>query len=169
MQTQSKPNLDDFKAKAKADAEKAKNDLLYTFSFVPDDKLTWSPDPGARNAIQQVAHCGLANEAFTLGIRGQDVLFPPHVTDIRAFLREGEAGITSREQAVKLIEDSTAAAVAAIEALTPELYEATTDSPFGPLPITFWSELPGIHMNAHACQLDYLQTIWGDYEDHFPM
>lgn len=169
MQTQVKPNLEEAIAKAVADTEQAKNYLLNTFSFVPDDKLTWSPAPGSRSALQLVAHCGMANQAFVGPIKGEDILFPDDVTDIRGWMREGEATITDRAQAVALMEEATAAAIAAIKAVTPELYESSPNSPFGPMPVPFWMGLLAIHMNAHASQIDYLQTIWGDYQDHFAM
>ena len=35
------------------------------------------------------------------------------------------------------------------------------------MPMTFLMNLPGIHANAHAAQIDYLQTCWGDQEVHF--
>jgi hypothetical protein len=167
MQTQVKPNLEEVIANAKAETEKAKNYLLNTFSFVPDDKLNWSPAPGARSALQLVAHCGMANQAFVGPIKGEDIFFPDGVTDIRGWMREGEAAITDRGQAVKLLEESTAAAIAAIDSVTPELLEHSPNSPFGPMPVPFWMGLLAIHMNAHACQIDYLQTIWGDFDDHF--
>ena len=29
-----------------------------------------------------------------------------------------------------------------------------------------WVNLPGMHMDNHAAQIDYLQTIWGDLANH---
>ena len=50
-------------AMAKMLADKACRRLLNTFAAVPDDKLTWSPSPTSRNALQIVAHTGFSNNS----------------------------------------------------------------------------------------------------------
>ena len=50
--------------------------------------------------------------------------------------------------------------------MTAERFATSPNSPFGPMPMAFWVNLPGMHMGSHASQIDYLQTIWGDLVDH---
>ena len=65
-----------------------------------------------------------------------------------------------------LVEQNTVKVLDALDNVTEEMVSSTPMSPFGPIPITFWMKLPAIHMSGHACQLDYLETIWGDLENH---
>jgi hypothetical protein len=161
------PNLAELVAQAKQSAEEAKALLLTNFSFVPDDKLTWSPSASARSAVQIVAHCGAANEAFAEVIAGGEIpingLSPEEAS---AQIRISGATVTSREEAVELVEESTARVIAALDKATPELLATAPMTPFGPFPYEAWMVLPGQHMGGHAQQLAYLQTIWGDLEDH---
>ena len=60
----------------------------------------------------------------------------------------------------------SAEVLAALDSVTPARAETVPDSPFGQMPFAFWMEVPANHTVAHARQLDYLQTIWGDLQDH---
>ena len=153
-------------AQAKRDTEAAKADLLRTFAFVPDDKLTWSPSPTARSAIQIVAHCGLANSAFSGLLRGEPLPLPADPAEAAAQIRAAGRDVASREEAVRLVEDGTARVIAAVDRVTPEMVATTPDSPFGPLPFPVWMTISALHMGGHARQVDYIQTVWGDVDDH---
>jgi len=147
-------------------AEKAKARLLGTFAYVPDDKLHWSPSETARTPLWMVAHCGMANHAFAAAIRGEDLPLAADPQEAARQIRNAGRDIATREEAVRLLEDSTAEVIRALGTVTPERLGSHTQSPFGPVPLTVWVDLPAVHMDGHAHQLDYLQTIWGDLEDH---
>ena len=153
-------------AQAKKATEAAKARLLATFAFVPEDKLNWSPSPTARTAAWIVAHCGVSNGAFATILRGEEVPLPASPTEAAARIRAGGKEVTTREAAVKLLEDSAAEVIRALENVSPERLQTTPMSPFGPFPFAFWMTLPSEHMSGHAQQIDYLQTIWGDCEEH---
>jgi hypothetical protein len=87
--------------------------------------------------------------------------------EVFAKIDEAEKAIGSREAAVQLLEDSTSAVIAALDALAPEAIGSTVQLPFGAFPMKFIMVLPGSHMEAHAAQIDYLQTVWGDLDSHF--
>lgn len=159
-------HLEETIAQCKASAEAAKNQLLVTFAHVPDDKLNWSPSPTCRTPLQIVAHCGMANQAFATILAGEELQFSSDPEEAAKAIREAGKDIASREAAVKLIEDSTARVLAALDKATPELYDSSPMSPFGPFPYPAWMSLPGDHMGGHTHQIDYLQTIWGDMVDH---
>ena len=152
---------------AKAHTQRNSAQLLHTFSFVPEDKLTWSPATGAKTALGIVAHCGLVNPAFAMLIRNEMPSEMPAPEQMMAMMAEREKAITSREQAIQHIETSTAEVLAALDQLTHEDLALSPNSPFGAMPMMFWMFLPGNHMLMHAAQIDYLQTIWGDYVPHF--
>ena len=149
--------------RSKAQVENGKDRLLKTFAAVPDDKVTWSPSPTAKSALRVVAHIGVTNYGFVSILRGQESKFSSF-EELFAFFNPEEAKITSREQAVKLIEDSTNALLAALDELTEAKMASEVKGPFGPMPMTFWMALPSRHADNHASQIDYLQTIWGDME-----
>jgi hypothetical protein len=167
MDTAVKPDMHSCVAQCCASAEEAKSRFLKTFEFVPADKLNWSPNEHGRSALQLAAHCALANYAFAEAIRGDALKFPDGVTDFHAFMRSEENKHTDREAVVKMLEDSTRVAVQALQSMTPDRFGSIPDSPFGPMPMAFWMSLPGMHMQAHASQVDYLQTCWRDFENHF--
>jgi hypothetical protein len=62
--------------------ERATEELEYflnTLSFVPADKLTWSPTPTAKSALQIAAHCAGYSGGFASVIR-QPRRSPDHFT-----------------------------------------------------------------------------------------
>lgn len=149
----------------KQSAQRGKSQFLNTFAYVPDDKLTWSPSPTAKSALRVAAHVGITNQAFAGILRGERM---PGTSfeELIERMNAAEQGVTSREQAVRLIEESTAAVLASLDSMTPEAVGSMVETPVVNAPMTFFMSLPGLHMSAHAAQVDYLQTIWGDLEMH---
>jgi hypothetical protein len=159
-------SLTDLIAEPKRNTEGAKAQLLKTFEFVPEDKLDWSPSATARTALQIVAHCGAANGAFAAMIRGEGWALSFDPNEAWAQIRAGGSDVTTREGAVKSVEESTAAVLAALDKVSAEMVDTAIKTAFGPLPFSFVMTFPAQHMGGHARQIDYLQTIWGDVEDH---
>lgn len=153
-------------AQSKKETETAKATLLKTFEFVPEDKLNWSPSSTARTPLQIVAHCGAANGAFAALLRGEPLPLSADPEEATLQIRNAGMDITTREGAVQLVEDSTAAVLQALDQVTEEKLGTSPESPFGAIPYPFWMHVPGDHMRGHAHQIDYIETIWGDYEDH---
>jgi hypothetical protein len=140
---------------------------LSTFSHVPDEKLTWSPAPSAKSALRIAAHIGLSNDRLANVLQGR---MPPPGLSFEELSERGNAQemeITSREMAVKLIEDSTERYIAALDTLTADHLAGETQTPFGRFPTSAFIFICGQHMRSHAAQIDYLETVWGDLQDHF--
>ncbi|MBN9501219.1 MAG: hypothetical protein BGO01_07615 [Armatimonadetes bacterium 55-13] len=167
MVTETPFNLDQFIQDSLSATEMACGRLLKTLSFVPDDKLHWSPTESSRSALQIAAHCGGANAAFAKIIAGEPMPVSKDPAEFERVRREAEGIYTDRESVIKLIEDSTKAVMDAIKNVTPASFGTNPDSPIGPMPMAFWMKLPDTHTQGHASQIDYLQTTWGDLEDHF--
>jgi len=142
--------------------------FLKVFSFVPDDKLDWTPAPTAKSAIRIAAHTALYPARFAGMISNRKL--PSH-DNLEAWLAQrnaAEVAITSREEVEMIFRKGTDQVLAALESLTPEEIEMTLDSGFGwSVPMTWLMNLSGIHAIAHAAQIDYLQTCWDDQEVHF--
>lgn len=153
--------------KCVSDAEESCAYFVKTLSFVPDEKLNYSPSDSARSALQLAAHVALSNGVFAGFIRGENVEFPGDIEDFREWQRMQEASFDDRTVVVDLLKHNTAEAVEAMRAMTPDLFATSPVSPFGAMPMAFWMNLVSMHMNVHASQVDYLQTIWGDLDDHF--
>jgi hypothetical protein len=151
---------------AKDATERAAADLRKTFAAVPDDKLDWSPSPTARTPLWLVGHCGAASSAIAALLRGEPLPLPGDTADAAALIRAAGQGVATRAEALSLLDASTAEVLAALDSVTPARVETVPDSPFGQMPFAFWMEVPANHTVAHARQLDYLQTIWGDLQDH---
>lgn len=153
-------------AEAKRRVAAERDDLLRTFSFVPDEKLTWSPSETARSPLWIAAHCGAAGHAFASFLRGERPPLPEDPAEAQAAIRNGGRDARTREEAVRSIETSSEAILAALDTVTEERMATTSMTPFGPLPFPIWVQAASNHMGGHARQLDYLQTIWGDVRDH---
>ena len=159
-------NVSELIDETKRAVEEGMQQLLKTFAFVPEERLNWSPSPTARTPLQIVAHCGASNGAFAAILRGEKLQIPSDPKEAAAQVREGGKDIKTREGAIKSVQESSAAVLAALDAVTPEMASSHPDSPFGKIPFVFWMRLPGDHMKAHAHQIDYLETIWGDLDNH---
>jgi len=142
-----------------------KGRLLTTFAAVPDDKLNWKPSPTAKSAIQLAAHAANSNFSLSRMIR-RDPAPVGSMEELHEAMAKAEAAITTREQLIETLEKSTAEVIAALSTLDDESIVAIVPSPFFTAPMSFWMNLPARHIDNHAAQIDYLQTIWGDQEWH---
>ena len=159
--------MDDLVAMCKQNAVRGMERFLKTFSFVPDDKLTWTPSPTAKSALRIAAHTACTAGNFAMLIRYGK--FPTtDMAKLFADLNAAEEMVTTREAAVELLRKNTDDILAALDAATPELIACTLETPFGfSAPMAFFMNIPGSHAENHAAQVDYLQTCWGDQEVHF--
>ena len=140
--------------------------FLNTFKCVPEDKLTWSPSPTAKNAIQIAAHTAVANFGLGAGIRSGKSEFNS-LEEYEAFVKKEEAKIQTRDRATKAIQDSLNELEKILTNLNPAQLAQNVITPFGSVPMNemiFW---PGNHCFMHSAQIDYLQTILGDTDMHF--
>ncbi len=153
-------------AQAKGAVQKSTADFLNTLSFVPDDKLTFTPSNTSRHALWIAGHCAQANKAFAAGIRGEALQMPENPADFSKMVWVAGKDTTTREQAIELLNQSTVEILDALDTMTPERFETSIKMAFGELPMAFWITIPSLHMGGHARQIDYLQTIWGDTQDH---
>lgn len=155
-------------ASCKKSAVEGMGEFLKDLSFVPDDKLTWTPTPTAKSAIRIAAHTSLYAARFARMIREREL---PGGADLDKWLAQRnaeEAAVTSRAEVESIFRKGTDEVLAALDSLTPEAIETSLESGLGwSAPMTWLMRLPGLHAISHAAQIDYLQTCWGDQEVHF--
>ena len=161
-------NVESQIASCKALAVDGMEEFLKTFSFVPDDKLTWTPTPTAKSAIRIAAHTALYAERFASMIETRK---HPMGNNREAWLAQRnaeEAAITNRADIEAIFRQGTDEVLAALDSLTPEAIASPLDFGVGfSPPMTSLMEMPGFHAISHAAQIDYLQTCWDDQEVHF--
>jgi hypothetical protein len=153
---------------AKKSAVDGMDRFLKVFSFVPDDKLTWTPTPTAKSAMRIAAHTSLYAGRFAHMIKSGGLPKHDNLEEWIAQRNAAEVAVTSRAEVESIFRKGTDEVLAALDSLTPEMIGATLDSGFGwSVPMTWLMTLPGIHAISHGAQIDYLQTCWDDQEVHF--
>jgi hypothetical protein len=166
MQQTIEPTLE-AAAKTASDVETLSKRLIHLLSFVPDDKLTWTPSGTAKSCLRITAHCALVNQFFGNAISGKSPASMPSPEEFFKGLYEAEEKITSRQSVITILTESAAELCDAIRALNAEKMNSEPNSPFGPLPMQFWLDQSAEHLAKHIGQVEYLQTIWGDLDNHF--
>lgn len=150
---------------AVSSAASGHNRFTTTYSHVPGDKLTFKPAPTAKSALQIAAHVAVVNYNFAGMMTGEHPGFES-LDEIVNGSSDKEAELDTPEKVSEALEASFRHLVSTMESLTPEQYGAMTKLPFGPFPVAQLIFFPGVHLQNHAGQIDYLQTCWGDQEFH---
>jgi hypothetical protein len=153
----------DFVELCKVDAQNAMDMFLRNFSFVPEDRLTWSPTPTSKSSLRVAAHTALYFGRFAEMIRNKAL---PQVTNLEEWLADRSAeeeAVFSREEVVRLCQEGLGQVFEALDQLTDEDVESVLDSGQGfSMSMKFLMKLPAWHATLHLGQIDYLQTCWDD-------
>ena len=156
--------MEDFIAMCKERTTEAMDRFFHDLSFVPADKLTWSPAPTAKSALEITTHCAGYSGSFASIISAGK--FPSSREEFRATVQLAIKSITTLEQAETMLRKGIADTIAALDTVKPEQIGAIIDTPQGRTPFKFFLTLPALHLESHGAQIDYLQTCWGDLEVH---
>jgi len=156
--------MEDFIAMCKERATNAMDRFLHDLSFVPADKLSWSPTPTAKSALDIAAHCAGYSGGFAAIISAGK--FPYSRDEFRGKVHSAIESIATLEQAETMLRKGIADTIAALDTVKPAQVGATIDAPHGKVPFKFFLTLPALHLETHGAQIDYLQTCWGDLEVH---
>ena len=141
-------------------------DLAKTSRAVPEDKLQWRPLDNGRTALDLL---GEAAQAAGLGAelarsRGETKITP-------ALFQNGkpERAEWTREIALEKLESATRQLLAAIEELSDEeldrditmnMHQSMT------YPLSVWLMLPYRSFVSRMAQINYIQTLYGDFDFH---
>ena len=156
--------MEDFIAMSKDRTTAAMDRFLRVLSFVPADKLNWSPTPTAKSALEIAAHCaGYSGRFADIIYAGK---FAWSVEEFRGPIQSAIKSITTLEEAETMLRKNIADTIAALDTVKPEQVGTMTASPQGQTPFNFFLTLPAFHLENHLAQIDYLQTCWGDLEVH---
>ena len=157
--------MDDMVAQCKRRATLAMEMFLRNLSHVPADKLTWTPVPTAKSALQIAAHCAGYSAGFAGVIRTGK--FPATAEEFLVPINAAIDAITTVEQAVAVLTEGVDETLAALDTVRPEQIESSVETPIGTTPFLFFMTIPATHLILHTGQIDYLQTCWDDQEVYF--
>jgi hypothetical protein len=138
--------------------------LARAIRAMPPDKVAWSPFENGRTAIDQVVECAGLNMIVADILTRRDT----RPLDEAAYERMRQENDTA-EKALALLERGTAALVRAIEGFPHAHLDDTLVLPFaGNVKRTFARMMMGGYWNMiyHWGQINYIQTLYGDREDH---
>jgi hypothetical protein len=127
--------------------------IAYNLDFVPDDKLNWKVSETADSPL------GIANHVAR-SISGG-------LSNLRTgnWEMDGEP-ISSRDEIKEHIVKLGCEYAAELRKLPDSAFEGLKETPFGPMPNALIS-IPIYDAIHHHGQIAFLQTTWGDGEDHF--
>lgn len=136
--------------------------LTANINATPADKLTWKPLDAGRSVLDMAVECGAISysAAKTLTTRENPTM------DTEGYQKIKEATDTG-EKAVKLLQDSTDALIAAIEGFPEEHLQDKVTMPWG-MEMTFAETMMLVYWNNvyHTGQICYVQTLYGDNQMH---
>jgi len=156
--------MENFIEVCKERTTKALDRFIHDLSFVPTDKLRWSPSPTAKSALEIAAHCAGYSGGFASIISAGK--FPSSAEEFLGPIQSAIKSITTLEQAETMLRKGIADTIAALDTVQPDQIDAIIDAPHGRPPFRFFLTLPALHLETHGAQIDYLQTCWGDMEVH---
>ena len=157
--------MEDIISQAKAEFTRAKDRLAKDLATTPDDRINWSPSPSARTPIQQVAHVALSIPGIQRMLTGHMVDMSSIAT-LDAQWRAAEKAFTTREEVLTLLDKNSADYLAWLDTLTPEQIGSTLNLPMGAWPMAQAMTWVADHIRCHSSQIEYIQTIYGDFDWH---
>jgi uncharacterized damage-inducible protein DinB len=158
--------MDNHTHHAKALIERTQGRLLRTFAAVPDDKLTWSPSSTSKSALDIVKHVAQTNLFIAKALCGEPLPDAASLPEIEKAMEAAASHITTRDQAVACFNESVATVLATIDKLTEDDLAKDIVLPFTTMPASALIYISGMHAANHAGQIDYIQTIYGDMDEH---
>ena len=135
--------MEDLVASRKDSAVRGMEHFLKVFSFVPDDKLTWTPTPTPKSAIRIAAHTALYAGIFARMIKDRKLPGSDNLQQWLAQRNASETAITSRTEVESIFRKGTDEVIAALDSVPPEAFGISLDSGLGwSMPMTFLMNLP---------------------------
>lgn len=128
------------------------NHFVATFATVPDDQLDYKPSETAKS-IREIAQHIVGSSYRIAPLIGVEFEAGEIATD-RAALAEQVTGITN-------------AVIETIETMPDEKMDTIVEFFGNQIPMPRFLMIVLWHLIRHVGQIDYVQTIYGDLENHF--
>lgn len=156
-------NYQDAVESAKQRAVSGMDMFLRNFSYIPDDRLNWTPTPSAKSPLRVAAHTALYASRFAKMIRDRQLPQPENLEEWLAQRNAEEVAVASREEMIQIFQAGTQEVLEVLDSLTEADVEMNLESGQGwSIPMRQLMVIPGWHATLHTGQIDYLQTCWDD-------
>ncbi len=143
--------------------ERSVNTLAKSYELVPVDKQEWQPEESGRSARSLIRECVL-----TQGYYGEIIKTgsAPEMDWASEFERVQQI---APEALVAELRSTGEVLAAVVGSMTEEQLARTFFFPYGQLEMSFaeFAFIPAWHNDYHCGQINYIQTLYGDREDHF--
>lgn len=142
-------------------AHKAAGELIKAFEALPEEKRGWSPEPGSRSALDQVAECALlcANAAELMQTRKWDTSwFESYFPLKERTTQQGWGAI------LPMLKQNAGKAAEAIRAIPGEELQQNVDMPWGSQTVAEIAAYPYWNMSYHLGQINYIRSMLGCLE-----
>jgi len=128
---------------------------------IPDDKATWTPvDGSAKSAFDIVKHMVEVNHSISTYVRDNQPLSDEAKDQLLVH-------INTYEDALAELTSSSDILAKAYQSVSDERIKDALQNLSQPGSLARTMGVGIIHLIYHWGQLGYLQTLWGDQEDHF--
>jgi hypothetical protein len=153
----------DPKAHLRGMTERMHRLLVNDLNALPPDRSNASPGGCARGALNLVAECAMVNRFVADYLTsGEAKRLPPEQRNAHL------ASFDTPEKALAYLDAETRHLLAVIDGLDEATLGDVSDQPLGrPMSRFAVAELPAVHMMYHDGQLNYLQTLYGDDQNHW--
>ena len=146
--------------------ERSKSGLADTFAAVPDDKATWKPLDNGRSALDLFSDAAQIAGAVAKVVESRgEFKFSRELIMSLAPERQG----WTREHAVEVLDSNFGALKAALESCSDEELSAAVTMPLRggvTMPLLGWAMLANRTYISRFAQINYIQTLYGDFEFH---
>lgn len=135
--------------------------LIAVATATPAERLAWTPLENGRSILEQLAECAVANRKWASILR----------TGFYANLPEGAYDQAVRDaadltSATSMLRAATSELVTAIGTVSPDRLGDMIETEWGPYSIARCCLHAYWNMAYHEGQINYIQTLYGDFEDH---
>lgn len=137
--------------------------IIFVAHATPPDKHHWQPLDNGRSIVAQIVECVLANQKWTGILQSRAWVSISEETFDNAL-----AEWDTLEKATTQLRTAANALALAIEAVPDSDMAGEITAPWGPYPLSRCCLHAYWNMVYHEGQINYVQTLYGDFEEHEP-
>lgn len=146
--------------------ENGRDGLIRTAQAVPDDKMNWKPLDNGRTVLDLLGDAAQTPKMVTQMLASNGEFKPSR--EVFQQMAQERAGWT-REQTMEHLHANTDAVIEAIRQVPDEMIEQPLHLPMGggmTMPLGAWMLMVYRTFTSRMAQINYIQTLYGDFESH---
>ena len=137
----------------------AAQDLIFATSRVPAERQTWQPLGDSRYVLDMIQECAHVNDRWAQMLR-RDEWYINTREEVEAY----NAAILDMPSALQMLKDSAERFAQAVEGLSDARLSDDFVTPWRTAKVGQWIFHAIWHMSYHEGQIQYIQTLYGDWE-----